>query len=364
MAQLNGLLRLTQTETMIAEIRRAQAATDDVERELAANADKCRERSQLLTAAIRDLDGIPDVVGVGAGRLAATAKSTVEQGQDIVEALFGDLALENELLARTRFAHMIAEHLGEARTLKVLDRLELAHSTTVQWLMTRLGEVAVDAPPSLRPTPMQTIAGISRRIYLLPVAQSARIANRGLETSTRLRRRAGQTVTTNVERSRDLIDAAGEVYTAGRDAALKHTEEEATQRGATRTARNVNRTRRELGAVDGDELPIRNYDSLSPPSPRSSGSIVSPTLTTCAPSSPTRRRTRPARASPTPSRDGSSASSRTWPPPPDGLPPTLCVTASATCDCGDAERAHLNPKMIGAGRLAATAKITAAQGHD
>jgi len=262
-AQLNGLLRLTQTETMIAEVRRAQAATEDVERELAANADKCRERSQLLTAAIRDLDGVPDVVGVGAGRLAAAAKSTVEQGQDLVEALFGDLALENELLARTRFAHMIAEHLGEARSLKVLDRLELAHTTTVQWLMTRLGEVAVDAPPSLRPTPMQTVAGIGRRIYLLPAAQTARIANRGLETSTQLRRRAGATVSTNVERSRDLIDAAGEVFTAGRDAALKQTEEEATQRGATRTARNVNRTRRELGAVDGDELPIRNYDTLA-----------------------------------------------------------------------------------------------------
>ena len=96
--QLNGLLRLTQTETMIAETRRAQAATPDVERELAANADKSRERTQLLSAAIRD---------------------------------------------------------------------------------------------------------------------------------------------------------------------LKRTEEEATERGATRTARNVNRTRRDLGAIDGDELPIRNYDSLT-----------------------------------------------------------------------------------------------------
>ena len=145
-AQLNALLRLTQTETMIAETRRAQAATPEVERELAANADKCRERTRLLTAAVRDLGGFPDVVGVGAGRLAATVKSTVEQGQDLVEALLGDLALENELLARTRYARMIAEHHGETRSLKVLDRLEVAHSATIQWLMTRLGEVAVDAP--------------------------------------------------------------------------------------------------------------------------------------------------------------------------------------------------------------------------
>src|SRR5215210_1871746 len=68
---------------------------------------------------------------------------------------------------------------------------------------------------------------------------------------------------TAVERSRDLIDAAGEIITADRDAALKRTEEEATERSATRTARNVNRARRNLGAVDGDELPIRNYDSLT-----------------------------------------------------------------------------------------------------
>ena len=262
-AQLNALLRLTQTETMIAETRRAQAATPEVERELAANADKCRERTRLLTAAVRDLGGFPDVVGVGAGRLAATVKSTVEQGQDLVEALLGDLALENELLARTRYARMIAEHHGETRSLKVLDRLEVAHSATIQWLMTRLGEVAVDAPPSLRPTAMQTVAGVSRRIYLLPAAQTARLANRGLETSTRLRRRAGSKATDAVERSRELIDAAGEVITAGRDAALKRAEEQATERGADRTARSVNRVRRDVGALNGDELPIRNYDSLT-----------------------------------------------------------------------------------------------------
>ena len=158
---------------------------------------------------------------------------------------------------------MIAEHHGETRSLKVLDRLEVAHSATIQWLMTRLGEVAVDAPPSLRPTAMQTVAGVSRRIYLLPAVQTARLANRGLETSTRLRRRAGSKATDAVERSRELIDAAGEVITAGRDAALKRAEEQATEHGADRTARSVNRVRRDAGALNGDELPIRNYDSLT-----------------------------------------------------------------------------------------------------
>ena len=61
--QLNALLRLTHTEIMIAETRRAQAATADIERELDANADKGRERSQLLARSIHELGGIPDVVG-------------------------------------------------------------------------------------------------------------------------------------------------------------------------------------------------------------------------------------------------------------------------------------------------------------
>ena len=110
---------------------------------------------------------------------------------------------------------------------------------------------------------MQTVAGVSRRIYLLPAVQTARLANRGLETSTRLRRRAGSKATDAVERSRELIDAAGEVITAGRDAALKRAEEQATEHGADRTARSVNRVRRDVGALNGDELPIRNYDSLT-----------------------------------------------------------------------------------------------------
>lgn len=100
-SQLNALLRLTNTEIMIAESRRGQATTSDIERELAANADKGRERAELLSTSIRDLGGVPDVVGVAAGRLSASAKATIEQGQDLLEALLGDLALEHELLDRT-----------------------------------------------------------------------------------------------------------------------------------------------------------------------------------------------------------------------------------------------------------------------
>src|SRR6478735_2277737 len=101
-----------------------------------------RRGAWLLADSIRDLGGIPDVVGVAAGRFTAAAKAALEQGQEFIEAILGDLALENELLARTRVAAMIAEHLEVRSVRRTLERLERAHSETVDWLMTRLAEVA------------------------------------------------------------------------------------------------------------------------------------------------------------------------------------------------------------------------------
>jgi bacterioferritin (cytochrome b1) len=261
--QLNSLLRLTHTETLIAQSRRAQAASDVVERELATNADKGKERAQLLTDAIKDLGSLPDVVGAAAGRVSAAVKVSTEQGQDLTEALLGDLALEHELLDRTRLARMIAEESNETKTLKVLARLEDAHTATIDWLMTRLAEVAVGGPTGLRPTTMQSVAGVSRRATQFPAQQAAATLNRSADVVGRLRQRTVEAVATNVERARELVDAAGDIWTAGRDATLKRTEEVAEQRGARSTARNVNSARRGLGAVDASELPIRGYDALN-----------------------------------------------------------------------------------------------------
>jgi bacterioferritin (cytochrome b1) len=261
--QLNALLRLTQTEIMIAETRRSQATSSDIERELAANADKGREHSGMLADAIRSLGGAPDVTGVFVGRLAASTKAMAEQGQDLVDALVGDLAVEHELLDRTRFAAMLAQQRQTRQLEPVLDRLEQAHTATIDWLMTRLGEVAVGGPVALRPSPAQAFAGFGRRVSTLPARRSARLLNRSVDRLARLRARASDTVAENVDRTRELVDAAGEVWTAGRDASLKRTEEIADQRGDRDTARRVNRARLDLGAVDSEELPIRHYDSLN-----------------------------------------------------------------------------------------------------
>jgi bacterioferritin (cytochrome b1) len=261
--QLNALLRLTQTEKQIAETRRLQASTEQVERELRQNAESCDDRARLLTEAVRNLDSLPDVVGVAVGRMAATLKASAEQGQDLVEALLGDLGLEHELLDRTRLARMVAEQLGETKTVKVLDRLEKAHTEMLDWLMTRLAEVAVGGPAALRPTPAQSVAGFSRRVTQFPARRAAATVNRTVALATDIQQRTADTVATNVDRTRQLVDAANEIWTAGRDATLKRSEEVAREQGARDTARTLNRTRRELGAVDAVELPIRSYDSLA-----------------------------------------------------------------------------------------------------
>ena len=97
----------------------------------------------------------------------------------------------------------------------------------------------------------------------MPTRQGATLANRSIDTLGQARSGATGAVATNVDRVRQLADAAAEIWTAGRDASLKRSEEIAEARGARSTARTVNRTRRDLGAVDETELPIRNYDGLT-----------------------------------------------------------------------------------------------------
>ena len=261
-SQLNVLLRLTNIEAMIAQTRRAQATSERIERELNANADKCNERINLISDVITDLGGLPDLVGATVGRAGTAVKLATEQGLPIEEALLGDLLLEQQLLDRARFAKMLAAQASvPARVGRVLDRLELAHTATVEWLMQRLGEVAVGGPPALRPSPLQAAAGVGRRFTQLPARQASSTINRSIATASRMQQRAGDAVGTNVDRTRQLISAAGEIWSAGRDASMQRTEQIANRRGDFELAGRVNHARRETGAVQADELPIRNYDT-------------------------------------------------------------------------------------------------------
>jgi hypothetical protein len=91
------------------------------------------------------------------------------------------------------------------------------------------------------------MAGVSRRATQFPVQQAAATLNRSADVVGRLRHRTVEAVTTNVERARELVDAAGDIWTAGRDATLKRTEESPNsggpaQRRETSTARGAPRS--------------------------------------------------------------------------------------------------------------------------
>ena len=127
--------------------------------------------------------------------------------------------------------------------------------------MTRLAEVAAGGPVALRPSPTQAVAGFGRRVGMFPAGRSAAMLNQSVERASRLRDQAGEFITVNIDRTRQLAEAAGSIWAAGRDASLQRTEQIAEQRGDRETARRINRTRRQLGAVDATELPIRRYDA-------------------------------------------------------------------------------------------------------
>ncbi len=261
LAQLNGLLRLTATEATIADARTPLATSEKFERELRDNATRCSDRTRLISDAIRELGSAPDVVGSAVGRVGAAAKLAVEQGQSIEEALLGDMALAHQLLDRTRFCKMLAEQADvPASVTRVLDRLENGYSASVEWLMQRLAEVALSGPPAFRPSPMQVAVGASLRISQLPARTAAETLNRSIAAAGQLQQRAGAAVSTNIARTRQLVDAAGEIWTAGRDASLERSQAIADQRGNRGAANAVRHLRQDLGAMTESELPIRKFD--------------------------------------------------------------------------------------------------------
>jgi bacterioferritin (cytochrome b1) len=188
-SELQNLLRLTAFEQTIATVRRAQAASTPIAEELKANAAKSVERSALLKDAVRQVGGVPDVVGAAMGKLGAFVQTQLNQVQTLQGALLGDLALEHQLRERTRYARTLAESLGYNQVLPVLDRLETAHTATIDWLETRLAEVGRTGTSALEATPVQAAVGTVRKVVGAPFGLLAAGVNRG----TSLLRRGGAT---------------------------------------------------------------------------------------------------------------------------------------------------------------------------
>ncbi len=259
LAQLRTLLDLTNTEIQVAETRLAQARTSAVRDELSQNAAKGRARAEAIESAIRELGGIPFVIGPFLGRAAAAVKALTEQAQPFNEALLGDLALEHQLLDRARYVKALAVAAHHQDVEKLASRLITAHSATVDWLTTVLAEDALGGPAALRRTPLQAAAGAAVKLVNVPVTWSTRGLDRALETV----RAAPPALSELLSRGVHAGDVAVKTLSASRDAALQTAEQVTRDEGADQAADVLHSVRTATGVLAPEELPIADYDDLN-----------------------------------------------------------------------------------------------------
>src|SRR5687767_7443554 len=177
-SELQHLLRMTAFEQSIATVRRVQARSSDISEELKANAEKSAERRALLADAVKQVGGVPDVIGPLLGKAGAYLQTQLNQVQTLQGALLGDLALEHQLRDRARYARTLAESLGYSHVIPVLDRLEVAHTATIEWLEKRLTEVGRTGTSALEATPVQAFVGMARKAAAAPFGVAATGVNR------------------------------------------------------------------------------------------------------------------------------------------------------------------------------------------
>lgn len=259
LAQLRAVLQLTNTEIQIAETRVAQARTDAVRAELTQNALNGRARADAIESTLRDLGGLPDVVGPLVGRTLALFKTLAEQAQPFDEALLGDLALEQQLLGRSKYIKALATAAKEPAAVALADRLIRAHSATVEWLETVLAEDALGGPAALRRTPLQAAAGGAVKIVNAPATWSARGLDRALDAARSTPNRLGELL----GRGAHASDIAARTLAASRDAALEAAEGVTREEGVDGVADAIHSARAAGGILDADELPIEDYDTLN-----------------------------------------------------------------------------------------------------
>src|SRR6478752_5593174 len=259
LTQLRTVLDLTHTEIQVAETRVAQARTEAVRKELTQNANNGRIRAEAIEKAIRDLGGFPDTIGPFLGRAAAAVKALTEQAQPFDEALLGDLALEDQLLDRSRYIKALAVAAKEKDVQDLADRLITAHSATVDWLTTVLAEDALGGPAALRRTPLQAATGVAVRLVNAPMSWSAR----GLDRAVDSVRAAPPALGELLSRGAHAGDVAAKALSASRDAALASAERVTRREGADQAADALHSMRSAAGVLEADELPIPDYDALN-----------------------------------------------------------------------------------------------------
>jgi hypothetical protein len=262
-AQLRTLLQLTHSEMQLAATRQTQARTDAVRRELAENARNAESRAERIEQALRSLGGTPDILGPIVGRVAAMVKAGSEQAQPFEEALLAELSIEHQLLDRARYLKALAEAADNRGIVHLAERLETAHTATVEWLTTVLAEEAIGGPAALQRTPVQAVTSAAFRLSSLPMRTLADRVNDVFVQARNERERLSDAVTQTRQTVGELANGAREVFGAGRDSGLERAESVARRDGASTTASTVHKTRAATGSLRASELPVRDYDELN-----------------------------------------------------------------------------------------------------
>jgi bacterioferritin (cytochrome b1) len=265
LSELQDLLRLTAFEQTIANIRRVQARTTPIAQELAENAEKSGERRALLSDAVRQVGGVPDVVGSALSKAGAVLQAQVNQVQTLQGALLGDLALEHQLRDRARYARTLAESLGYSQVIPVLDRLEVAHTATIEWLETRLSEVARTGTSALRATPPQVAVTALRRVAGAPFGALAATVNRA---SALLIRNASSVQDVAAEAAERATETGGKAVDTAESVAGQAADSAQSVAGqAADTAQSVAGAAPEAASSSPDVIDLTGTDETSMPFP-------------------------------------------------------------------------------------------------
>jgi hypothetical protein len=262
-AQLRAIEQLTRTEAQTARIRTAQARTDEVRRELRDNAADADRRVERIAAQLRALDAAADVVTPAISRLVTLVKSTIEQAQPVEEGMFTDLTMEHQLQDRARYVKVLAQRAELPAVQKLAEDLVAKHGETIDWITTGLAEEALGGPAKLAPTPLQRVAGGVAQAVTLPTRFAMQGVNRAFDGLARVGDQARGTVSSVVGTVSRVGSDGREVIVAGRDAALRRTEQVAGRDGATPVAEAVHAARADLGSLKASELPIKGFEELT-----------------------------------------------------------------------------------------------------
>lgn len=233
-----------------------------MQRELAQNAANAEKRTAAIARELRRLGGVPDVVTPTVGRLVAFAKAGAEQAQPLPEALFGDLALEHQLLDRARYVKVLAKELNEKATVQLAERLEKAHSATVEWLTTVLAEEALGGPVALQATPLQAATAGAYRVAILPTRWTIDRVNAAADRMAQGTEDVRNRITEFRGKAAQISGSAAQILGASVSAALR-TGEKQTKATNAKAGEAVHDARRKTGLLEPDELPIPDYEALS-----------------------------------------------------------------------------------------------------